>query len=197
MKSLVRTAFVGAASIAIVPVRVDLRARLCTIVAGALLVASALASAAPAHTMRDFVGKPTGPIAITFEITPTPVLGRTLEVSITITSGVALDDVTVSFGADESLAFNTPTTVLRLAHLADGATYTTTLSVTPLVIDVLDLAVTVEGDSSSGHEVGTTLIPIRLAAEKAGSPVTLRTAPAGGGLVHSLPAAPGPGRRSL
>ena len=163
----------------------------------ASLLAAALASAAPVAAVRDFVGKPTGPIAIRFEITPTPALGRTLEVSITVTSGVALDDVTVSFGADESLAFNTPTTVLRVAHLADGATYTATLSVTPLVIDVLDLAVTVEGESSSGHEVGTALLPIRLAAQKARNPATLRPDPASGGLVHSLPAVPGPGRRSL
>jgi len=163
----------------------------------ALLLAASLASAAPAGSARAIVGKPTGPIAIEYEITPTPALGRTLEVSVTVTSAVALDDVTVSFAADEGLAFNTATTTLRIAHLAAGATYTATLSVMPLVIDVLEIAVTVGGDAGGNREAGAVLIPIRLAAQKSRSPVTLKTDPAGGGLLHSLPAVAGPGRRAL
>jgi hypothetical protein len=71
------------------------------------------------------------------------------------------------------------------------------LSVTPLVIDVLELAVTVEGDSDNGREIATTLVPIRLAAQKSREPATLKADPAGEGLVHSLPAVAGPGRRAL
>jgi hypothetical protein len=167
---------------------------------GAALAAIAfasLASAAPPNGVRETGGKPTGPIAIEHEITPTPALGRTLEVAVTITSAVALDNVVVSFSADESLAFNTATTVQRVAHVASGATYSATFSVTPLVIDVLDLAVTVEGDSSSGHEVGTLLVPIRLAPQKVRAPAALRADPAGEGVVHSRPAAAGPGPRAL
>jgi hypothetical protein len=95
----------------------------------------------------------------------------------------------VSFTADESLAFNTATTVQRVAHVASGAGYTATFRVTPLIIDVLDLAVTVEGDSGAGHEVGTLLVPIRLAQQKLRTPATLKADAAGDGLVHSLPAA--------
>jgi hypothetical protein len=163
----------------------------------ALLLATPLAVAAPPDALHESGGKPTGPIAIEYEIAPTPALGRTLEVSVTVTSAVALDDVRVSFTAEESLAFNTALTVLRVAHVAGGAAYTAKLSVTPLVLDVLELVVTVEGESGAGHEVGTALIPIRLATQKSRSPVTLKVDPAGGGLVHSLPAAPGPGRRAL
>ena len=180
--------FVGAASAAIV-----LRA----LGALALLLAAPLASTAPADSARAIVGKPTGPIAIEYEITPTPALGRTLEVSVTVTSAVALDDVVVSFAADEGLAFNTATTTLRVAHLAAGASYTATLSVLPLVIDVLEIAVTVGGDNGGNSEAGATLIPIRLAAQKSRSPATLKADPAGGGLLHSLPATAGSGRRSL
>jgi hypothetical protein len=147
--------------------------------------------------VREIGGKPSGPIAIKYEIAPTPALGRALEVAVTITSAVALDNVVVSFTADESLAFNTAVTVQRVAHVASGAVYTTTFSVTPLALDVLDLAVTVAGESSGGHEVGTLLIPIRLAAQKSRSPATLRADPAGQGLVHSLPAVAGSGRRAL
>jgi hypothetical protein len=145
--------------------------------------------------MRATGGKPMGPIAIRYELTSTPALGQTLEVAVTITSAVALDDVVVSFAADESLAFNTALTVQRVAHIASGAAYTTTFSVTPLVIDVLDLAVTVAGESRAGHEVGTVLIPVRLAAHKARSPAALRPDPAGVGVVHSLPAVEGTGGR--
>jgi hypothetical protein len=167
---------------------------------GAALAAIAfasLASAAPPDAVRVTGGKPTGPIAIDYEITPTPALGRILEVAVTITSGVALDNVRVSFTGDESLAFNSASTEQRLAHIASGAVYTATFSVTPLVIDVLDLVVTVEGDSNAGHEVGTLLVPIRLAPQKARPPARLRADPAGTGLVHSLPAVEGTGRRSL
>jgi hypothetical protein len=163
----------------------------------AAIVFASLASAAPPDAVRAIGGKPTGPIAIEYEITPTPALGRMLEVAVTITSAVALDNVVVSFAGDESLAFNTAMTVQRVAHVASGAAYTATFSVTPLVIDVLDLAVTVEGDSSAGHEVGTLLVPIRLAAQKARPPATLRADPAGEGVVHSLPATAGTGRRAL
>jgi hypothetical protein len=163
----------------------------------ALTLAASLATAAPPNGVRATGGKPTGPIAIEYEITPTPALGRMLEVTVTITSAVALDNVVVSFSADESLAFNTATTLQRVAHVASGATYSATFSVTPLVIDVLDLAVTVEGDSSAGHEVGVLLVPIRLAAQKTRTPAALRADPAGEGVVHSLPAAVGPGRRTL
>jgi hypothetical protein len=147
--------------------------------------------------VRETGGKPTGPIAFEYEITPTPALGRTLDVAVTITSAVALDNVVVSFTADESLAFNTATTVQRVAHVASGGAYTAMFSVTPLVIDVLDLAVTVEGDSSAGHEVGTLLVPIRLAEQKVHPPAALKADPAGDGVVHSLPAAVGAGPRAL
>jgi hypothetical protein len=167
------------------------------LVGAALAAIPTLAGAAPPDGLRETGGKPTGPIAIEYEITPTPALGRMLEVAVTITSAVALDNVVVSFAADESLAFNTATTVQRVAHVASGATYSATFSVTPLVIDVLDLAVTVEGDSSAGHEVGTLLVPIRLAPQKVRTPATLRADPAGDGVVHSLPATAGPGRRTL
>jgi hypothetical protein len=163
----------------------------------AAIACASLASAAPPDFVRETGGKPTGPIRIAYEITPTPALGRVLEVSLTIVSAVALDDVTVSFTADASLAFNTAATVQRVAHVASGAAYTATFSVTPLALDVLDLAVTVAGESSGGHEVGTLLIPIRLAAQKSRSPATLRADPAGQGLVHSLPAVAGSGRRAL
>jgi hypothetical protein len=163
----------------------------------AALVFGSLASAAPPNGMRETGGKPTGPIAIEYEVSPTPALGRMLEVTVTITSAVALDNVVVSFNADESLAFNTATTEQRVAHVASGATYSATFSVTPLVIDVLDLAVTVEGDSSAGHEVGTLLVPIRLAPHKIRTPAALRADAAGEGVVHSLPAAVGPGPRAL
>jgi hypothetical protein len=165
---------------------------------GAALAATAtLAGAAPPDSLRETGGKPTGPIAIEHEITPTPALGRMLEVAVTITSAVDLDNVVVSFTADESLAFNTATNVQRVAHVASGATYSVTLTVTPLVIDVLDLVVTVEGDSSAGHEVGTLLVPIRLAEQKIRTPAALKADAAGEGRVHSLPAAVGPGPRAL
>jgi hypothetical protein len=163
----------------------------------ALTLGVSLASAAPPSGVRETGGKPTGPIAIEYEITPTPALGRMLEVAVTITSAVALDNVVVSFTADESLAFNTATTVQRVAHVASGASYSATFTVTPLVIDILDLAVTVEGDSSAGHEVGTLLVPIRLADQKIRTPATLKGDPAGEGVVHSLPAAVSTGRRAL
>lgn len=152
------------------------------------MLAASLASAEPPGVVRETGGKPMGPIAIRYELTSTPALGRTLEVAVTITSAVALDNVVVSFGAGESLAFNSATTVQRVAHVATGAAYTTTFSVTPLVLDVLDLAVTVEGESRAGHEVGAALIPVRLAARRTRSPATLRPDPAGVGAVHSLPA---------
>jgi hypothetical protein len=189
--------FVGAALAAIVFERIDARPALRALGALMLVLAASLASAAPPSAAREIVGKPTGPIAIRYEITPTPALGRTLEVSVTVTSAVALDNVTLSFAADEGLAFNTATTVLRVAHVASGAAYTATLSVTPLVLDVLEIVVTAEGDANGDREVGTALIPIRLAAAKSRSPATLKADPAGPGLVHSLPAATDPGRRAL
>jgi hypothetical protein len=161
-----------------------------------LVGAAAAASAAPPRNVQELGGKPTGPIAIEYEIAPTPALGRTLDVSVTITSAVALDNLTVSFAADPSLAFNTAATVQRVAHVASGAAYTARLSVTPLVLDVLELAVTVEGDSDNGREIGTALVPIRLAAQKSREPAMLKADPAGEGLVHSLPAVAGPGRRA-
>jgi hypothetical protein len=163
----------------------------------AFVLAASVASAAPPNGARETGGKPTGPIGIEYEITSTPALGRMLEVAVTITSAVALDNVVVSFTADESLAFNNATTVQHVAHVASGAAYAATFSVTPLVIDVLDLAVTVEGDSSAGHEVGTVLVPIRLAPQKIRAPATLRADPAGEGVVHSLPASAAPGQRTL
>jgi hypothetical protein len=171
--------------------------RLSALGAIALSLAASLASAARPSAVGAIGGKPTGPIAIGYEVTPTPALGRTLDVTITLTSSVALDNVTLSFAADAGLAFNTATTVLRVAHIASGATYTATLSVTPLVQDVLEIAVTAEGDAGGAREAGTALIPIRLAAAKSRSPATLKTDAAGDGLIHSLPASAGPGRRAL
>jgi hypothetical protein len=160
-------------------------------------LALALARAAPPGAARGIVGKPTGPIAIQHALAEPPALGRALEVSITVTSAVALDNVTLALAADEGLAFNTAVTALRIARIGAGETYATTISVTPLVLDVLEIAVTVEGDTAGARQAATALLPIRLVARKSRGPTALKVDPASRGVVHSLPGRERPSDRLL
>ena len=163
-----------------------------------LAVVSPFAMSAPPGTVGTFTGKPDGPIAIRYEIAGQPALGRALEISVTVASASPLDNVAISFGASEGLAVNTPLSGSSVVRIEAGETHEATVSVTPLVLDVLDLTVTVEADVAGTRQAATVLVPIRLAATKSRAPAALKPDAAAaetGVVVHSLRAIESPSGR--
>ena len=157
-------------------------------------VASAAVSAPPG-AVRAPGGKPAAPIAIRHALAAEPALGRPLQVSIEIEPGVALEDVVVSLSGGDGLFVSSSDATARIARIELGEIYRAAVSVTPLVLDVLYLTVVVDGNAGGVRQARTAMVAVRLAAEKSRSPATLKADPAGGGLVHSLPAGPSPSGR--
>jgi hypothetical protein len=162
-----------------------------------LAAVAPLAMSAPPGVEHTFIGKPDGPIAIRYEIAGQPALGRALEISVTVASALPLDDVALSFGASEGLVVNGPQAGLPVARIEAGEIHEATVSVTPLVLDILDLSVTVEADVAGTRQAGTVLVPIRLAAAKsrAAAPLKPDAAAPNGAVVHSLRAIESPSGR--
>jgi hypothetical protein len=163
--------------------------------AAMLASAASVAVSAPPGAIRGPVGKPTAPIAIRHALAAAPALGRPLEISIEIESAVPLDDVTVSLSGDNGLFVNASEATLRIPRIESDAVHRVTVTVTPLVLDVLYLTIVVDADTGGERQARTALVPVRLAAEKSRSPATLKADPAGGGAIHSLPAVQSPSGR--
>lgn len=156
---------------------------------------SGAAAATPPAVGYAIAGKPAPPIAIDYALAQAPALGRPLAIDIAVSSSFALDDVVVSLIAGDGLSLGPAQALHRIARIDAGSAYAIEIVVTPLVVDVLYLTVVVEADAGNERQARTALIPVRLAAVKSRVPATLKADPAGGGLVHSLPAVQSPSSR--
>jgi hypothetical protein len=156
------------------------------------------AMSAPAGTARTYIDKPDSPIAIRYEIAGQPALGRALEISVIVGSTLPLDDVVLSFGASQGLVVDTALSALRVERIEAGEIHEATVSVTPLVLDILDLSVTVEADVGGTRQASTVLVPIRLAPTKSRVAAALKpdaAATEARVVVHSLRAIESPSGR--
>jgi len=161
----------------------------------ATAIAMLPAVAAPPGYERPIIGKPTGPIAIRYELAAPPALGRPVEVTITVESDWPLRNVAVSLVPSEGLALDASQAAARIARIEPGEPYRTTVAVTPLALDILYLTVTVEADVNGTRQGRTLMVPLRLAEAKSRAAATIKADLAGGNVVHSLPATPRPSER--
>lgn len=169
-------------------------AALFTVSGGAGLPAGAAQAAQRAgDVMSAVTPKPASPIAIDYVAGPTPALGMPVEIRVTVTAAMPLDDVDVRIGTSSGLVLNTAPGV-RAARVSTSEPLEVVVNVTPIEIDVLELRIDVSGVAAGRPQGRHLSIPLRLGPRRT-SAATLKPDPATGGQVRALPAQPRPSGR--
>ena len=131
-------------------------------------------------------GKPTGPIGVAFELRAEPAVGQSLEIELRVGSQTPLTDARVSLRPSEGLRLDAPGATALLTNVDATAGAVLTVTVTPLVEDVLYLTVVVEGVAGGAPQARSLMIPVRLATAKTRVPPLLKREP-DGRLIRPLP----------
>ncbi len=110
------------------------------------------------------IGKPTAPIAVTYELGSEPALGQPLTVRILAQAAAEVTNVNIELSADEALHLGP----LARAGGSAATDHVWTLTVTPLREGLGQLNVSVTGRVDGQDQTRSVLIPIRTAIATAG-----------------------------
>lgn len=161
---------------------------------GVLLTLSGAVSAAPRGALAR-TAKPSGPVAMHYELIGEPTLGRRLTVVVTIEPALRLDAAEVTVHGDAGLVMNPGLERTAYGSLPAGQPLTLRFSVTPLELAELRLAVQVSGEVEGLPQSRNLSIPIRPSgAARKRAPARLKI-DGSGQIIHSLPAQAGSQRR--
>lgn len=133
--------------------------------------------------------KPLPPISIAYEIIGEPVVGRPLQIEITAGSRAPMADVEFEIHAEERLALSSVSTNRNIPESRREEAAVRTLTVTPLVEGVLEVAVLARAMLGDTVQARSIVIPIRVGARAlSGSHESLVRVDDSGERVISLPA---------
>lgn len=156
----------------------------------ALLVLAAAAHAAPIDRQERAPpgGKPVAPIAIDYTLVGELELGRPITAVVTVVPEQALLDAVVMLTASEAVVLGDVLERTELGDLAAGEEVELRVTLTPLALERLRLAVTVSGEMQGGlRQVRTISIPLRLGPVAPKTQAVLKLG-ADGEILHALPA---------
>ena len=114
---------------------------------------------------RDFIGKPTAPIAVEHTFAAPPSVAQPVVVTISVTPGVDLTGAVLSLAAEEPLVLIEPVAGIDVAvgDVGAGETAEVTVTVLPLTDATHYLGVTVTGVIAGMPQARSVSVPIRLA----------------------------------
>ena len=118
------------------------------------------------------IGKPTAPIAVSYELGAEPALGQPLTLRIVAQAAEDVTNVTLELTADDALHVGPVAPASALAP----TDHVWTLTVTPLREGRGQLNVSVTGRIDGHEQTRSVLIPIRTAAPAGGDPAARRNA---------------------
>jgi hypothetical protein len=113
---------------------------------------------------RAVVGKPTAPIAVSYELDGQPALGQPLEVRITAVAGEGVTALSLELTADTALHIGQ---IARAAASAGSAEQRWSVTVTPLQPGAAHLNVFVSGELNGTEQSRSVVIPLRTGARSA------------------------------
>lgn len=141
----------------------------------------------------SFIGKPSAPIGVDYDIAGVARLGQTTVLTLTIEVPAAFSDVSLTLHGGEGLIVTGVdggyvSSPMPLPDIAAAGTDVTTFAVTPLTSEVLYLNVIVAGEMDGIRQARSLSIPFRLAESRRLPDAAILREAGTGEVLRSMPA---------